>query len=186
MEQGKTSIISIKHKSEEITRLKSEIRVLSDDISTLEEELSLSGSTKTVDEYSSEMEQLADKGRALRRAVKALHDDRNRQTNKLQMLEGKLRDAKDELSQMQQKLQTKEDLQSQIDGLVNDNKGFEPSQSQTDDKISALSSRIEDLMQSLRTFQRESAQEQDDLQQEVNSMVQDLERLKSSTAAIKR
>ncbi|KAM3580226.1 DNA repair protein rad50 [Umbelopsis sp. WA50703] len=186
LEQEKSSITGLRYKSEDITRLKSEIRVLSDDISTLEEELSLSGSTKTVDDYSIEMEQLTDKGRVLRRAVKTLQDDRNRQTNKLQMLEGKVRDAKDELSQMQQKLQTKEDLQRQIDGLIQDNKGLEPSQSQTDDKISSLSSRIEELTQSLRTFQKKSAQEQDELQQEINSMEQDLERLKSSTAAIQR
>lgn len=45
-----------------MARLKSEIRVLSDEIRSLEEDLSMSGSTKTIDECSREMEELADKG----------------------------------------------------------------------------------------------------------------------------
>lgn len=118
--------------------------------------------------------------------MKALHDDRTRQTSKTQLLEVKVRDAREELANMEQKLQTKENLQTQIDALLNDSKAFEPSQSQNDDRISMLSSKIEELTQNLRNFQRTSAQQQDELQVEINSMEQDVERLKSSTLAIQK
>jgi hypothetical protein len=120
----------------------------------------------------------------LRRAVKALHDDRARQTSRSQLLEVKVRDAREELVNMEQKVQTKENLQAQIDALLNDNKAFEPSQSQHDDKINTLSARIEELLQNLRSFQRNSAQQQDELQQEINSMEQDSEKITVFNAAI--
>jgi predicted nucleic acid-binding Zn-ribbon protein len=122
--------------------------------------------------------------RALRRAVKALHDDRTRQSSKAQLLEVKVRDAREELVNMEQKLQTKENLQAQIDSLLSDSKTLEPSQSQNDDRIATLSAKIAELLQNLRRFQESSAQEQDGLQQEINSMEQDSERLTSFAAAI--
>ncbi|KAI8576739.1 hypothetical protein K450DRAFT_178854 [Umbelopsis ramanniana AG] len=184
LEEERKNISNVKRKVEDVVRIKSEIRVLSDEIRSLEEELSISGSTKTIDECSREMEQLADKGRALRRAVKALHDDRTRQTSRAQLLEVKVRDAREELVNMEQKLQTKENLQAQIDSLLNDSKALEPSQSQNDDKIITLSTKIGELLQNLRRFQESSAQEQDELQQEINSMEQDSGKLKSFAAAI--
>jgi len=122
--------------------------------------------------------------RALRRAVKALHDDRTRQSSKAQLLEVKVRDAREELVNMEQKLQTKENLQAQIDSLLSDSKTLEPSQSQNDDRIATLSAKIGELSQNLRRFQESSAQEQDGLQQEINSMEQDSEKLTSFAKAI--
>lgn len=118
--------------------------------------------------------------------MKALHDDRTRQTSKTQLLEVKVRDAREELANMEQKVQTKENLQTQVDALINDSKAIEPSQSQNDDKISMLASKIEELTQNLRSFQRTSAQQQDEVQSEINSMEQDAERLKSSSLAIQK
>lgn len=122
--------------------------------------------------------------RALRRAVKALHDDRTRQSSKAQLLEVKVRDAREELVNMEQKLQTKENLQAQIDSLLSDSKTLEPSQSQNDDRIATLSAKIGELSQNLRRFQESSAQEQDGLQQEINSMEQDSQKLISFATAI--
>lgn len=123
--------------------------------------------------------------RALRRAVKALHDDRTRQSSKAQLLEVKVRDAREELVNMEQKLQTKENLQAQIDSLLSDSKTLEPSQSQNDESIATLSAKIEELTRNLRRFEESSAQEQDGLQQEINSIEQDSEKLTSFATAIK-
>ncbi|CAO3695317.1 unnamed protein product [Umbelopsis ramanniana] len=184
LEEEKKNISNVKRKVEDVVRIGSEIRVLADEIQSLEEELSISGSTKTIDECSREMEQLADKGRALRRAVKALHDDRTRQSSKAQLLEVKVRDAREELVNMEQKLQTKENIQAQIDSLLSDSKTLEPSQSQNDDRIATLSAKIGELSQNLRRFQESSAQEQDGLQQEINSMEHDFQKLTSFATAI--
>jgi predicted nucleic acid-binding Zn-ribbon protein len=120
----------------------------------------------------------------LRRAVKALHDARTRQSSRAQLLEVKVRDAREELVNMEQKVQTKENLQAQIDSLLSDGKALEPSQSQNDDKIVTLSAKIGELLQNLRRFQENSAQEEEELQQEINSMEQDSEKLSSFAAAI--
>lgn len=121
----------------------------------------------------------------MRRAVKALHDDRTRQSSKAQLLEVKVRDAREELVNMEQKLQTKENLQAQIDSLLSDSKTLEPSQSQNDESIATLSAKIEELTRNLRRFEESSAQEQDGLQQEINSIEQDSEKLTSFATAIK-
>jgi DNA repair protein RAD50 len=62
LEDEKKNVLNVKRKVEDMVRLKSEIRILVDEVRSLEEELSISGSTKTIDECSREMEELADKG----------------------------------------------------------------------------------------------------------------------------
>jgi DNA repair protein RAD50 len=62
LEDEKKDVLNVKRKVEDMVRLKSEIRILVDEVRSLEEELSISGSTKTIDECSREMEELADKG----------------------------------------------------------------------------------------------------------------------------
>ncbi|KAI8609862.1 hypothetical protein BC830DRAFT_1148567 [Chytriomyces sp. MP71] len=108
------SLTDLRAKCDELLRVEGEMRVMDGDISALQQELSMSGSMKTINEVQEEYDQTQTKCKTLRRDVERLNNELRARQRELQLHENLHQEAKAQLQQKQYVWQERERLQSSI------------------------------------------------------------------------
>lgn len=98
-----------------ISRINKEIKVIDDEIDTIETELSITGSTRTISDCQKDLEDLGDKSKLVRRDIKRIHSEMDTARRLSQAIENQIRDSREKLLGLEHKLDYKVSLEYQLE-----------------------------------------------------------------------
>jgi DNA repair protein RAD50 len=107
--------------SADVTRLTKEIKILSDQITSLEAELAATGSSKTVEDVQEELDAVTSQIRANEKAREALMQTRERQSALIRKYEDEFKSMTYDLRDLQGKLREKKSTEDSLESLKREN-----------------------------------------------------------------
>ncbi|KAJ3282661.1 DNA repair protein rad50 [Borealophlyctis nickersoniae] len=167
----------LRQQVENISRLRGELGYLEGEIQKLNEDLSITGATKTVDELQREQDLLQSKKNTLRREADRLNSDSRAKSNELQAREKRVAVARQNLQEV--KMQFKEREQLEV-ALVTHKAEFDQAQKDAeaaDRKCREIDPQIRDLNAVLMKHIDEAAAKEADYMKEVNFLRQSMDKL---------
>ncbi|KAG1472956.1 hypothetical protein G6F56_001237 [Rhizopus delemar] len=136
----------IKH-AEEITRLLKECELLQKDVSRFEDEMSYTGSIRTLADCQQDMEELSLKSQTVRRDIKRLHDDMDITRRQLQTAENNLRDAREALMNSEHKWDFRVGLDIQLKEYEDNLRTHKKELKKIDENIVPLEVQVKEAME---------------------------------------
>lgn len=98
-----------------ISRINKETKMIDDEIDSIETELSITGSTRTISDCQKDLEDIGDKSKLIRRDIKRIHSEMDTARRLSQAIENQIRDSREKLLGLEHKLDYKVSLELQLE-----------------------------------------------------------------------
>ncbi|KAG0182787.1 DNA repair protein rad50 [Apophysomyces sp. BC1034] len=177
LEKEKKRLEWLLKQSEDVSRQQLEVKQLDDDIDCLEKELGRTGSIRTMTDCQREREDLSDQCKIVRRDIKRLQDDRELSMRELQLSENAVRDAREAVTNMKYKMETREKLEKNLEEAENKLRNQRQNIREFDDKLSPFGDRIKRVSAQLEQLHSQWQVKQDVAQRVANQARHNFERL---------
>ncbi|CAG8455454.1 15228_t:CDS:2 [Acaulospora colombiana] len=161
---------------ENIARLYKEITAIDTDINNLQQELSLSGSTKSLDDLTGERDLLQIEARRIRRDIDNLNKVKDVRSLELTTRQDKVHRLYFQLQEQKNNLAARSRMQNDINELDEEIRTQENSIRTLDSKMSELSPKIRVIEEELRNFRQKKIDAENSSMRDLNEMKKFFER----------
>jgi DNA repair protein RAD50 len=172
--------------SADVTRLTKEIKILSDQITSLEAELAATGSSKTVEDVQEELDAVTSQIRANEKAREALMQTRERQSALIRKYEDEFKSMTYDLRDLQGKLREKKSTEDSLESLKRENVTMNSRLKKVDGEIEEAQEPKRELEATYKAESLARKAKIDEAQQLYQEYNMNVDKLQTSNKAIER
>ncbi|KAJ2377243.1 DNA repair protein rad50 [Coemansia sp. RSA 2607] len=178
------SLVELQSKSKELVTLEETCQRLKRQMRTYENELVMTGSTKTIDELQNEVSVLQSRDTALRRELERLSQESIRKHKEIGFRQDNIRRLQEDLDKYNRQNEERESIAKRISELEASSEQSKAERVVAQEQAASLAPQLQQNQQNLADFRAEDRQREEKIDQRIRNLTQNKDRLAMLTKEV--